>query len=84
MMFQTPDKEKEISIESCDECGCLIKTGDAQKVTGTYTVFYCGKCRKPYNRHLMWCGVDAVDRFFGEVEMTKDGTPIGYTKKKDN
>jgi len=68
---------------SCEECKCLIHKDDAQKVKyrdGYCTLdnYYCGEHNKPYNE------IRAYDitnvRYYGEIQMELDGTPIGYKK----
>jgi len=65
---------------SCEICKCLLKKDDAKEVNtrtdmGSLSWYYCQTHKKPYTR--IWSGL-----YFGQVEMTEDGTPVGYVKKK--
>jgi len=70
----------------CYECRHWIDKSDAQKVeaSGFYDGdrWYCQLHKKPYSRVRTYAFADLATRFFGEVEMNKDGTPIGYKKIK--
>jgi len=68
----------------CEECKHLIERSDAQEIKVAYSwsrdkgvYYYCPMHKKSYDRVLegFW-GI----LYFGEVEMDKNGTPIGYTK----
>jgi len=75
----------------CETCGAYIdkinkvNIWDINKVNiwdGVLelTTYYCGTCKKPYTKkHVLYYG---ADKYFGEVEMSEDGTPVGYKKIK--
>lgn len=71
----------------CKECKCWLDKYDAQVVSvqlGLYSTFkdeeyYCNTHRKPYKKVI--CRVDK-DIFIEEIEVDKDGEPIGYKKIK--
>lgn len=77
-------KEKTLEVVKCEDCKFLISKKDAQ-VVYIYTdflndeIYYCLGHRKPY---------DSVNKkpdrnnYFGKVQMSEDGTPIGYEKIK--
>lgn len=64
---------------SCSDCRCRINKRDAQSVYPG--VNYCGKCEKPYDKALLISFLPP--RFYKEMEVDKNGEPIGY-KKIDN
>lgn len=64
----------------CADCGAYIdEINEVTKITpyGSIHEFHCGKCRKPYNRVII--GTE-VTKYFGEIEMNKEGEPVGYIK----
>lgn len=78
---------------SCHECKCLLKKEDAQVVLyhslGETKYYFCGAHRKPYNKVVRSfvgphtsgkAGVIEINKYYGEVEMTEDGTPIVKAK----
>lgn len=87
-MWLLKDKPKEEAEEvvKCFDCNTLVAIGDAHKVTvrqfTEYFRYYCGKCKKPYDRVWYSTHPALTTRYFGQVEMTADGTPIGYKKIK--
>ncbi len=75
----------------CETCKHWIDKEDAQKVTTNVVSFttssnsmlyYCPMHKKPYTQKLMFIRVDTETKYFGKVEMTEDGTPVGYKKIK--
>lgn len=80
---------KKDDIVSCHECKCLLKKEDAQVVLyhrlGETKYYFCEAHKKPYNKVVPSfvglnisgkAGVREINRYYGEVEMTEDGTPI--------
>lgn len=75
------EKEKESISESCEECKHLVLKKDMQIVEISSSIgcghsFYCPEHKKPYHKINLWSSI----KYYGEVEMSKDGTPIGYKK----
>ena len=66
----------------CETCGHIISKKRAQVVTiANYTfgdIFYCETDKKPYDRIKIFGLVHRV--FFREMEVSEDGTPVGYKK----
>lgn len=65
----------------CADCGHIVSTRTVQTVYHPYgsTSVYCSIHKKPYTR-VMYSMFGGGLKYFGEVEMTADGTPIGYKK----
>lgn len=81
----------EPEMVSCETCKCLLYKSDARMVlVNGVEVYYCQAHKKPYTRirggaqQYDWGSVTDYTpiRYFGEVEMTEDGTPVGYKKIK--
>lgn len=76
----------------CDRCGVAVLANHAQKVkTGWFPRRYCEAHRVPYdevvsNDYARLMGApQEVDRYYRRLEVSKDGTPIGYEPiKKGN
>ena len=71
----------------CRECRCWLDKSDSHEVDVCYgmdTQYYCHAHKKPYSRIILpgWYGVlgDSAPRYFGEVQMTEGGIPVGYKK----
>ena len=77
--------KQNLETVKCEECKCLLEKRDAQEVDfRAFMVdsqnYYCEVHRKPYSSVTDFVG----KKYFGEVEMDKDGTPIGYVKIQGN
>ena len=62
----------------CTECGVMVLNRMAQSVSvGWYgaVLRYCAAHRKSYSK------VQGDGRYYAELEVSKDGTPIGYVKE---
>jgi len=70
---------KKEEVVSCSNCGCLLELRYAQTIKDNYSCvfnkYYCRSHRKPYNRIQSGFIVGAY-RYFGEVEMDKDGNIV--------
>jgi hypothetical protein len=70
----------------CEECRCWLDKSDAQEIKTTaitigenyiHAIDYrCNAHRTPYSSVLIYPRTDLEPRYYGEVEMTKDGKPI--------
>jgi len=69
---------------SCNACKCLINEEAAFKVYVTYDsryifpndeVYYCHSCKPAYSSKIF-------DKYFKELEVTEQGEPVGYIKRK--
>lgn len=72
----------------CNDCGAYIDEINAVKreaysIYGTTnsTMHYCNKCKKPYTKKVEPV-YDGVIKYFAEIEVDRNGVPVGYTKKK--
>ena len=68
----------------CVECGVRLLKSKAQRVVGSSWSgsgdnYYCEAHKKPYESFTFF---SSKHMFFKEIEVTEDGTPIGYTKIK--
>lgn len=66
----------------CDECKHWLDKYDLQVVKvysnyGSYESRFCPLHKKPYSRRESSGG---RQRYFGELEITEDGEPVGYKK----
>ncbi len=71
----------------CETCRCWLDKGDAQEVRGLLfgaLYYYCIVHAKPYSEILLKWLPSETTRYFGKIEMTVDGEPIGYQKIKEN
>lgn len=79
---EPPSKDPFADKVKCTECSHYVDKSDAQVVAlfGYYgsKVYYCPMHKKPYSRMDAWGG---TVRYYGEVEMTKEGKPIAPKKK---
>ena len=82
----------------CEECKCLIHREDAQvvEIRSANSYFYSDSCHKDYyckshKKSFDFIKYDVFDYNHGralkyfkkEVEVSEDGTPVGYTKIKN-
>jgi hypothetical protein len=75
----------------CSDCHCWLGKVDAQKVGIHYDfswyeasqAFYCGAHRKPYFKIKLGSSFPVPPQYFGEIQMTEAGEPIGYKKVDD-
>ena len=91
MIFNGQPKEKHDCFADkveCNDCLCYLNKTSAQKVEvlcygGSFFHYYCRTHRKPYNVKVVPPpGVDIPTRYEGIINMTEDGTPVGYKKIK--
>lgn len=72
---------KRDEVVSCEECKCLMKVHDSNKVSfcGTYYRHYCLAHKKSYTRTSDngW-----TRRCYRELEVNEQGEPIGYVKEE--
>ena len=82
--------KKKPPLVKCDECHCILEEKDAQHVESfegviceffRSTKYYCGEHKKPYKKFVLR-EHSGDHRFYGEVEVSEDGTPVGYKKIK--
>lgn len=82
-------KDKEVCEDpfkdkvKCGECRCWIDKSDASVVdwNGYSSDYYCPTHAKPYERVL--CDhFGSVVRYYSSIEVTREGTPVGYVKEK--
>lgn len=72
---------------TCEDCKCEVKLENAYKVKYVLGHFYyCQSCKPNYDRVTLEYRntdgvVDYVDCYYKELEVTKDGEPVGYKKK---
>lgn len=80
--YQFEDSPKQVK---CRECKHWVDVDDAQKVSDNFssTDYYCLMHKRPFNRVEYHWG-DVPPQYFGEVEMSPDGTPVGYIKAPAN
>lgn len=85
--FDTPCPDFFEDKVKCDECKHWIDKYDASSVDAGYNMWlgltilwYCPMHKKPYSRFI---SAQPENLYFGEVQMDKDGTPIGYEKIKE-
>jgi len=78
----------------CEVCKCWLNKGDAHIVNRFPThilppeSFFCQVHKKPYSRVFVGRDLEPylnerfpeISKYYGEVEMTETGEPIGYTK----
>jgi hypothetical protein len=88
-------KEQEKQVEylprdevvSCEDCKVLVKKADAETTTSFHrdvgwggkntTHYFCPEHKKKYQRKTTcW----DKTRYYSELEVSEDGTPIGYEK----
>lgn len=87
IMFNKYKPELTVQPETveCDTCKHLIRREVAQRVeVELYTTierWYCPEHKKPYSKvfYRTYLGGSPI-AYYGEVQMTEDGTPIGYMK----
>jgi len=69
---------------SCNTCKCLINKEDCYEVKVIYDsryrfhndeVYYCQKCKPAYSSKI-------CDKYYKVLEVTEQGEPVGYIKKK--
>jgi len=80
-MFLSKEKRNKDDVEvvKCLECSALVSIEDAYTTRHNYWVeYYCRAHKKPYSRFSV--SLSGL-RYYGEVEMLEDGTPVGYIKK---
>lgn len=76
-------------LTKCWECKCLLSKKDSYNVYLKYNSTpvierYCQKCKPNYTG----CSIIFTDggntdiKFYKEIEVTEQGEPIGYIKKK--
>lgn len=77
--------EKGEDYVECDDCGHIISKKRAQIVavknyffSDPIHYFYCELHKKPYDRENRMGYTNST--FFREMEVSEDGTPIGYKK----
>ena len=77
----TPQEPQERAPEAvpCSECGVMVLDRMAQSVSVGWhgaVLRYCAAHRKSYSK------VQGDQRYYAELEVSEDGTPIGYVKEK--
>lgn len=85
-MFKNPFKNK----VKCEECKLWLDKEDAYVVKHDtlnlfysnlfLTLYYCPKDKKPYTRSKYVSFEN--NKYYAELEVEKDGTPVGYKKIK--
>jgi tagatose-1,6-bisphosphate aldolase non-catalytic subunit AgaZ/GatZ len=82
MIILDKDK-KEVELYECKECGCLMENplNEVKYITpmGCHEEYYCNSHKKKYYRAKF--SFDRI-RYYGEVEMDKDGNLIIEKKVK--
>lgn len=69
----------------CDDCKHIVPTLHLQEVEGEG--FFCPEHKRPYERYkrgipnYRWGSMPT--RYFKEIEVDKEGEPVGYTKIKE-
>lgn len=82
----TPPFEDKVS---CEKCACLLLTHKANKIMKTCIVrdmfymdlekYYCNNCKPNYDSST---GVGENVKYHKKLEVTENGEPVGYIKKK--
>ncbi len=80
------------NITSCNKCKCLIYKKDAYEVKVDYInlfdglryfySYYCMNCKPNYSRKFNNLILGKESYYQEELEVTEQGEPIGYIKKK--
>lgn len=79
MFFKEKECKTAKEVVSCETCKCLVKKEDAQQVfvlhmsSSRLYYYYCREHEKPYYKQL-------DTRYYASIEVSEDGTPIGYIK----
>lgn len=85
---QQPAEKAEEKLFKCDDCKHMIQREDAQFIKGDAKQVFCPEHKKNYEFSeliLEYSGswrfpsIKGV-RFYSKIEVSKDGTPIGYKK----
>lgn len=66
---------------TCEDCKCEIKEENAYIVKYIYSskLYFCRKCKPNYNKICL--DYNGNISYYKELEVTKDGEPVGYKKK---
>ena len=70
----------------CETCKCLINKSDAYEVAtnqyGSGTLYYCQTHKPSYSKVEYALTVSSIHAYYKELQVTEDGTPVGYKKVK--
>ena len=74
---------REPEAVACTECGVMVLNRMAQSVSVGYGSGprYCQAHRKSYSK-MFEANVLGGRRYYAELQVSEDGTPIGYVKEK--
>lgn len=75
------------NVVACSDCHVLIEQKHAQRVEsrsayyylacGVEELFYCGRCKKPYDSVT---GTVLGRAYFRQMAVDKEGIPLGYAR----